>query len=362
VKSQPEVITDIPGKPGRFWHEHTRCVGPTDPPRWLIRLVGSARAHDLCGALAAIRIFLRRKHFSGVVTDGGASGQLFAMLQSLFPWGRRRHVMVDCNWYRSVSPLGHWLKSMRLRLAARSVERFVVWASHEVQDYAEAFGLPIEKLEYVPFHTTLTDYSYQIRDDGYLFAGGNYDRDYALLIEAVRDLNIPTWIATTRAEQLARLNIPAHVRVEGTSVAGFRQAMAAARLVVVPMAAGLLHSGGQQTALNAMSMGKPTICVGLKWARDFITDGENGLLVEYGDVPGLSRAIRWVIEHPEAAQRMGQRAAQRAAWFTTERTMRHVFALATHRPEMKLPDHLPPDHVPVDGWKESTTMKMEIHR
>ncbi|MFO0842173.1 MAG: hypothetical protein U0797_07190 [Gemmataceae bacterium] len=115
---------------------------------------------------------------------------------------------------------------MRLRLAARSVRRFVVWASHEVEDYARAFDLPPEKLEYVPFHTTLSDYSYEVRDDGYLFAGGNYDRDYPTLLEAVRDLNAPTWIATTRPEQLAGVRSP-HVRVEGTSVAGFRQAMAA---------------------------------------------------------------------------------------------------------------------------------------
>ncbi|MFQ3592589.1 MAG: glycosyltransferase [Gemmataceae bacterium] len=338
MNSLPKVITDIPGKPGRFWNTHTQCITPTHPPRWLVRLVGSARAHDLCGTIAAVRLFLRRKHCEGVVTDGGASGQLFALLQTIVPWGRKRHVMVDCNWYRSASPLAHWFKRLRLRMIAGSVERFVVWASHEVEDYARAFGLPVEKLEYVPFHTTLDDFEYQIRDEGYLFAGGNYDRDYPLLIEAVRELNISTWIATTRSEWMSNLHIPSHVRVQGTSVAGFRQAMAAARLVVVPMAAGRLHSGGQQTALNAMYMGKPTICVGPKWGRDLITDGEDGMLVEYGDVLGLRRAIRWVIDHPLAAARMGQRAAARAAWFTTERTMRQVYALATNRPEMRLPD------------------------
>ena len=97
---------------------------------------------------------------------------------------------------------------MRLRLAAKSVARFVVWASHEVEDYARAFGLPKEKLEYVPFHTTLHDYAYEVRDDGYLFAGGNFDRDYRTLIEAVRDLPLPVWIATTRPEQLAGVSLP----------------------------------------------------------------------------------------------------------------------------------------------------------
>src|SRR5262249_56455409 len=101
-------------------------------------------------------------------------------------------------------------------------------------------------------------------------------------------------IATSRPEQLRGVELPPRVRIEGTTVAGFRQAMAAARLVVVPMQPGLLHSGGQQTCLNAMYLGKPTIAVGRKWAVDFIIDGEDGLIVDYGDVAGLRRAIRWL--------------------------------------------------------------------
>src|SRR5205085_6749807 len=134
----------------------------------------------------------------------------------------------------------------------------------------------------------------------------------------------PTWIATTRPEQLAGIAIPPDVRIDGTTTAGFRQAMAGARLIVVPMQPGLLHSGGQQTCLNAMYLGKPTIAVGRKWAIDFITDGEDGLVVDYGDAAGLRQAARWVLENPEAARRMGERARERAAWLTTERTMRAV--------------------------------------
>jgi glycosyltransferase involved in cell wall biosynthesis len=162
------------------------------------------------------------------------------------------------------------------------------------------------------------------------------------LIEAVRPLALPTWIATTRPEQLAGVELPAHVRVEGTSVAGFRQAMAGAKIIVVPMQKGLLHSGGQQTCLNAMYMGKPTIAVGRKWAADFITDGADGLIVDYEDAAGLRRAVRWVLDHPEAARRMGERARERAAWFTTERTMRAVYALVTGedtRVERQEPSH-----------------------
>jgi glycosyltransferase involved in cell wall biosynthesis len=327
-----DVATDVPGKPGRFWDAHTELVGPTQPPAWLLRLLGKRWAFNAIRVVSALRLFWRRRRCRGVVTGGGASGMLFAWLQSLVPWGRKRHVVVDCNWYEPAGKWSAWFKRLRLRWAARSVHRFVVWASHEIEDYAHVFGLPPEKLIYVPFHDTLRGYDYAIRDDGYLFAGGNYDRDYPLLVEAVRDLDVPTWIATTRPEQLAGTPLPPHVRVEGTTAEGFRQAMAAARLVVIPMKADLLHSGGQQTCLNAMLLGKPTIAIGRKWATDFIADGADGLIVDYGDVNGLSRAIRRLLDDPDAARAMGERARLRAEPFTTQRTMETIYNLAVGEP------------------------------
>jgi glycosyltransferase involved in cell wall biosynthesis len=338
----PDVLTDIPGKPGRFWGDHTTFVGPSAPPRFLLRLVGRSWAYNLTGALAALRLFARRRHCRGVVTDGGASGVLFAWLQALVPWGRKPHVLVDCNWYQSPRPLAAWLKGLRLRLAAKSVHAFVVWASHEVEDYARAFGMPPEKLRYVPFHTTLHDYEYEVRDEGYLFAGGNYDRDYPTLVEAVRGLEVPTWIATTLPEQLRGVSLPAHVRVEGTSAAGFRQALAGARLVVVPMRKGLLHSGGQQTCLNAMVLGKPTIAVGRKWALDLIEDGVTGLVVDYEDPAGLRAAIEWVLDHPEAARAMAERGRAHASSFTTHRTMQTVYEIVTRTPAQEVPHDADP--------------------
>jgi glycosyltransferase involved in cell wall biosynthesis len=344
-----DVLTDIPGKPGRFWGDHTTLVGPSRPPAWMVGCLGRRWADNLCGALAAVRMFLKRRHCQGVVTDGGASGVLFAWLQALAPWGRKPHVMIDCNWYHTGRPLRDWLKGLRLRVAARSVRRFVVWAGHEVEDYHRAFGIPRDKLEYVPFHTTLSDYEYEVRDDGYLFAGGNYDRDYPTLIEAVRGLDVPVWIATTRPEQVAGIELPPNVRVEGTTVDRFRRAMAAARLVVVPMRAGLLHSGGQQTCLNAMALGKPTIAVGRKWAVDFIDDGVNGLIVDYADTQSLRKAVRRVLDNPAAAREMAGRGRAHALRFTTRRTMQAVYDLVKAPVSPLAPGVEQPHDVPVSG-------------
>jgi glycosyltransferase involved in cell wall biosynthesis len=76
-----------------------------------------------------------------------------------------------------------------------------------------------------------------------------------------------------------------------------------------------------------MYMGKPTIAVGRRWAVDFITDGVDGLIVDYQDTAALRAAMQRVLEAPEAARQMGERARLRAAEFTTERCMRTVYEL-----------------------------------
>lgn len=323
-----EVFTDVPGKAGGFWHGHTRLIGPTQPSPRLSRWLGSAWASRLQSLAVAARLFLHRRRGRAFVTGGGLDGITFAILQTLFAWRPNPHVMVDCNWYEPATRIGLWLRQFHLGLASRSVKKFVVWATHELEDYPRTFDLPREKLRYVPFHTTLDYYQFDIRDDGYLFAGGNYDRDYATLVEAVRPLDLPVWIATTRPEVMRGIDVPEHVRVAGTSAAGFREAMAAARLVVVPMQPGLLHSGGQQTCLNAMYMGKPTIAVGRRWAVDLMEDHVHGWIVDYGDVAGLRRAIDDIVNRPAEAQEIARRGQEHAQQFTTRRCMETIYRLA----------------------------------
>ncbi len=328
ANQHPRVLTDIPGTPGMFWGDHSTYVGSFIPPRFLVKLVGQGRAFNLMGVVSALRLLARRRNHPGVVTDGGASGLLFASLQFLVPWGRKPHVMIDCLWYENPGRLAMGLKRLVRQIAARSGTRFVVWASHEVEDYSRAFSILRESLVYVPHYYSLDGYEYTIRDEGYLFAGGNGDRNYRTFIEAVRPLEIATWIATTNQKAVRGIEIPSHVKVEGTTHAGFRQAMAGARLVVIAMQGGLLHSGGQQTCLNAMIMGKPTIAVGRRWAVDLIEDTVDGLIVDYGDVAGLRSAIAWVTQNSRHALEMGERARAKAEQFPSSRAMETIYRQA----------------------------------
>lgn len=62
--------------------------------------------------------------------------------------------------------------------------------------------------------------------------------------------------------------------------------------------------------LEAFSHGIPVIATPVGAIPEVIIDGENGLLVEPGDVDGLTEAIKTVIEQPELRAKMGAKARQ----------------------------------------------------
>jgi glycosyltransferase involved in cell wall biosynthesis len=57
--------------------------------------------------------------------------------------------------------------------------------------------------------------------------------------------------------------------------------------------------------------------------REVITRGESGLLVSEGDVPGLAKGIRRLIEDPDLRGRIGANARLAAARYSSEAVSRY---------------------------------------
>jgi glycosyltransferase involved in cell wall biosynthesis len=277
-----------------------------------LQLGGFARRSRM--ARRSLILFRQAPRYDAIVTLGDLEGLFFAALERFRGQNRPAHLMYDSLWYG-----GGRLRRAWMRFCLRTVDRCIVWASVECERYSRAYGMPREKFLYVPHHHTLKRYVFEVGDEGYVFTGGNADRDYGLFFSAVRDLPAPCVLATNRPRLLAGLVVPPNVRVVSVSPAEFRQLMARARLVVMPMRATLLHAGGQQTVLNAMVMGKPVVLTDPEGGSDYIENGKTGLLVPYGDARALREAIQYLMDHPEEAQAMGDRAKLAAAPLTTER-------------------------------------------
>jgi glycosyltransferase involved in cell wall biosynthesis len=171
----------------------------------------------------------------------------------------------------------------------------------------------------VPYHTTLYEAPYQATEGDYVFAGGDFTRDYGALIEAMRGLPYRLVIAARFRHYFEGLDVPTNVEILTTTRQGFIDLMAAAGVVVVPLRGGLLHSGGQQTYLNAMLMGKPVVVADDCGADEYVTHDRSGVVLRPGDVAGLRAAIVKLLSDRALARGMGREARAAAQAHPPER-------------------------------------------
>jgi len=89
------------------------------------------------------------------------------------------------------------------------------------------------------------------------------------------------------------------------------------------------EEGFGMTAVEAMAAGTPPVATRVGGLPDVIDDGDNGVLVEPGDVAGLAEAVSALLADPGRRTRMAERARQRAGeyrWATVADRLLGVYA------------------------------------
>jgi glycosyltransferase involved in cell wall biosynthesis len=88
-----------------------------------------------------------------------------------------------------------------------------------------------------------------------------------------------------------------------------------------------LNEGMGRVLVEAMAAGKPIIASRAGGIVDLVKDGENGLLIEPGDVDGLYLAIERLLNDREMRYDMGQRGKVIAREFSIERMLEKIEGL-----------------------------------
>ena len=105
-----------------------------------------------------------------------------------------------------------------------------------------------------------------------------------------------------------------------------------ADIAVVPSAPVPASRGGTGTPLKLfeyMAAGKPIVATALNQAAEVIQDGQNGLLVEAGNVQGFAEAIQTLLNDPVECMRLGQNARRQAielySWEQYTRILEEIY-------------------------------------
>lgn len=220
----------------------------------------------------------------------------------LWPRRLRPRIVLYGEMFEPNSGLRAVLERYIMRLADRTIARYVVYSSEECHIFPRLWGVDPAKLRVALLYARRQPQEQEHRSirGTHIFAGGNSFREYAPLVEAARLL--PQYrfvIATTKG--VAVTDLPPNVQVGPLAPDQYATMVKTATAVVVPLRRDVHRLVGQMTYFEAMGNRTPPIVTDTVGVRDYIQDGITGLVVD-GSPEGYVTAIRWMCDPTHAAQ------------------------------------------------------------
>jgi glycosyltransferase involved in cell wall biosynthesis len=258
-----------------------------------------------------VAAFLRAGRYDAIIATGEDVGLKLAFFAKFL----RRHVPLIFICHNISTPRrAFYFRALKVGSAVRT---FLCLSKAQARILTERYGIGPEHVRLMFWHV---DHNFfqpdpQATVRNQISSAGMASRDYATLVQATRDLDVDVKIAADspwfqQTLNITHDNMPARVEVRswGTYTA-LRQLYAESLFVVVPLL-NVDYSAGYTVILEAMAMGKAVIVTRIKQQDDFVVDGWNGFYVEPGDVAGLRDRIRFLLEHPDEAIRLGKNGRQ----------------------------------------------------
>lgn len=205
----------------------------------------------------------------------------------------------------------------------RRWDRIFTLSQAEADGLRDALQVPADSVAVLPspvdtdFYAPLEE-EVPIDAQDHIQALGLSHRDYPTLLRAIRTLpDIPchiragsTWV-TGRAGHEDQA-IPDNVTLQPfVHPSLLRETYAYSRFIVVPVLGSTQWSAGCTAVLQAQSMGKAVVATDTPGLRDYVSNGETGILVPPGDAEAMARAIDELWRNPDRTAEMGRRARER---------------------------------------------------
>jgi glycosyltransferase involved in cell wall biosynthesis len=286
----------------------------TDPPipLWQERVTTLRPAG--ADAVTVGQLLVRARQYDVLVLDGSARRDQLAAALLRSRRGGPALVIADATWKIPDRAGAAYGKRVAMRLIDGERTTFCVPSRFEADRFALTWRLRRSGVRFTPWPVTLVspDLMHESTDNGRVFAGGNSLRDYRPLIDAAGEIGAPVDIATSTLDAADARGYPANVTARSFARADYDAMLRAASVVVVPLQPRTDRSSGQTTYVNAMALGKAIVVSDAPGVRDYIDDGETGVIVPCGDAAALSRAVRALLADRQRRQRLGESARRHA--------------------------------------------------
>jgi glycosyltransferase involved in cell wall biosynthesis len=263
---------------------------------------------------------------------------VFGVLRGLLFRRSTRIILTSFIYTHRPSAWRNALRRLYFRWVLSFTDRAVVHSRLEAERYPSLFGLPANRFTYVPWGTSITLRDKLLRDPSgfrapgaapYILSAGRSGRDYATLFRAVANLGIDLRVvcdlqsAFRTPPDSASIHVLPHCYGNDYILQLF-----GAEVVAVPLAVQDI-SAGQMVVVQAMALGKAIVVTRTPTIEDYVTDGDDALLVPPGDATAMEQAIRRLLEDPSLCERLGRNAMARfERSYTTRQHVRALVGLA----------------------------------
>jgi glycosyltransferase involved in cell wall biosynthesis len=181
-------------------------------------------------------------------------------------------------------------------------------------------GILPEKVSVVPHFTEMRGEAEPV-DDGrtLLFVGRmSWEKGVLEWIEALKHLPRGSWRAViagegalkeTAIQRVRQYRIDEYVEFIGwLDESKLNEVYRRASIVVVPS---MVMEAFSLVGIEAMAHSKPVVAFNAGGVREWLADGENGFLVEQGNIEKLAKQVRSLLENRSLAKKMGEEGRRR---------------------------------------------------
>jgi glycosyltransferase involved in cell wall biosynthesis len=256
---------------------------------------------------------------------------LVTVFIGLWPKRYRPKIVMYGDMFQQTPGLRGKVERTIMKLADRSIIRYVVITAAEQDIFPQIWGIDKAKMRICPYFLDKTRHDTPIKTTSqglHIFAGGNSFRNFEPLIDAARRLPEHEFVLCT-SSLADRTDLPSNVKAGLVPRDQYVKLISTAAVVVVPLQTGLHRIAGLQTCLDAMWSKKPTIVSDALGVREYVDDRETGLIVD-GTPESYVEAIQWVLDpsHHEEVEHMCERAHNVLRdQFTLENHIDHLLAV-----------------------------------
>lgn len=263
--------------------------------------------------VACVKVWAVWGRYDVLIVDSAITG-FFVSALSFLRKGRRKLVIAGFNVPRRRVGFWKWLGGIMYR----RVDHFFVHSRYDIELSAQLYGLPEERFSFRPFVRECpaagrASDKYLFEDKRpFVFSFGSNARDYETFFRAIEGTDL-SGIAAGKDFAFDGLEVPANVRLFFNIPVPECDRLARECLFTVFTFDGSEPSCGQISFVTSLMLGKPAICSDWMAVHDYISDGENGLLVKMKDPNDLREKMTQLAQDKELYEGLSRGALAWAA-------------------------------------------------